>query len=111
MRTEVYNVNDILDIMSKDGDWCCTFLQSRSMDAGVLRLKPGEDDPQSPHVNDEIYYIIKGDGFITIEGKDIPIKEGSVIFVPAKAKHKFHGNTKELIALYIFAGRDEDITN
>ncbi len=112
MRVEydAYNVDDILRMMIRDGDWCCTFLQRGSMDVGVLRLKPGEEDPQAPHVNDEVYYIIKGDGFIRIEDKDIPVKDGSVIFVPARARHKFHGNTKELVALYIFAGRDEDLT-
>lgn len=110
MGADVYNIGDMLRIMSKNGDWCCTFLQKGSMDVGVLRLKPGEDDPQSPHLNDEVYYIIEGDGFIRVEGKDIPVREGSVVFVPAKARHKFHGNTRELVALYVFAGRDEDIT-
>ncbi|MCS7140597.1 MAG: cupin domain-containing protein [Candidatus Nitrosocaldus sp.] len=110
MRAEAYNVNDVLNAMGRGREWCCTFLHRGSMDVGVLRLMPGEDDPQAPHVNDEVYYIIRGDGFIRIDGKDVPIQEGSVIFVPARARHKFHGNTRELIALYVFAGSDEDET-
>jgi len=106
MKAYAYDVNKILNDMD---DWCCTFMQEGSMDVGVLRLKPGEADPQSPHVNDEIYYIIKGDGFLRIDDKDIPIHEGMVIFVPAKKRHKFHSNSKELVALYVFAGKDEDI--
>ena len=107
MSVRVYDVNMILRDIGND--WCHTFIYDTSMDVGVLRLKPGDTDPQSPHANDEIYYIIRGDGFLNIEGKDIPIREGMVIFVPAKKKHRFHGNKNELIALYVFAGRDEDV--
>ncbi len=111
MRRYVYDVNKILKDMDMNNDWYCTFMQENSMDVGILRLRPGEIDPQNPHVNDEIYYIIKGDGFLRIEDdeEDIPIREGMVIFVPAKKKHKFHNNSKELVALYVFAGKDEDI--
>ncbi|RMF30001.1 MAG: cupin domain-containing protein [Candidatus Nitrosothermus koennekii] len=81
------------------------------MAVGVLRLKPEQEDPQDPHLYDEIYYIIKGDGYLRVDDKDIEVKEGKIIFVPAYTKHKFHDNTKELIALYVFAGEDKDITD
>ncbi len=105
-----YDIPSIIkDIKDRD-DWCDTFLSKDSMAVGVLRLKPNEEDPQEPHLYDEIYYIIKGDGYLRVEDKDITIKEGRVIFVPAYARHKFHSNTKELIALYVFAGEDKDVS-
>ncbi len=106
---EYYDIPSIIKCM-RDKDWYDTFLCKESMSVGVLRLKPGEKDPQDPHINDEIYYIIKGDGYIRVDNKDIEVREGRVIFVPAYVSHKFHSNTKELIALYVFAGEDKDIT-
>lgn len=109
MYKDAYDIEEILNGMGND--WYCTFLQRDSMDVGILRLAAGEMDPQSAHVNDEIYYIIRGDGFLRVEDKDIPVKENMVIFVPARKRHKFHSNTKELVALYVFAGKDEDVTD
>ncbi|MEM2856689.1 MAG: cupin domain-containing protein [Candidatus Nitrosocaldaceae archaeon] len=100
---------DIDDIISKMNNWYETFISKPNMAVGVLRLRADELDPQDPHLYDEIYYIIKGDGYITIEDEVVDIKEGSIIFVPAYAKHKFHSK-KELIAIYVFAGEDKDVS-
>ncbi|MGC2574039.1 MAG: cupin domain-containing protein, partial [Candidatus Nitrosopolaris sp.] len=54
---------------------------------------PGENDTQEPHSVDEVYYVIQGNGFIKLNRKDHQIREGTSIFVPAKADHRFHANT------------------
>lgn len=102
---------DLYKIISSMNNWYDTFIERSNMAVGVLRLRPNELDPQDPHLYDEIYYIVQGDGYLNVEGEEIAIREGSVIFVPAHAKHKFHGNSKELIALYVFAGEDKDVTD
>ena len=106
---EYYDTSKIIDMLKARDDWCDTFIDKSNMAVGVLRLKPNQDDPQMPHAYDEIYYIIQGDGYLKLNGKDIKLKQGMVIFVPAYAEHKFHSNSKELIALYVFAGEDKDI--
>jgi len=53
--------------------------------------------------------VMKGHGFIQLGKEDVPIKPGSIIFVPAGKKHNFHGNKDELQVLYVFAGEDKDI--
>ena len=50
---------------------------------------------------------MKGNGFLNIENKDVQIKPGSIIFVPAKKKHHFHGNEDEFQILYVFAGKEK----
>jgi mannose-6-phosphate isomerase-like protein (cupin superfamily) len=78
------------------------FLQTNSFEAGLLRLNPEEKDTQGPHSADEIYYIIKGDGYIKIQDKSHAIRKGSCVFVPSKTKHHFHGNREQLVVLYVF---------
>ena len=55
---------------------------------------------------DELYYVIKGDGFLKINQRDYPIEEGKIFFVPKNIQHCFFGNKKELIVIYFFGGPD-----
>lgn len=76
------------------------------MAVGILRLAPGQEDDQLPHESDEVYYVVAGDGFLNIAGKDYPVSEAKAYFVGKNIKHKFHGNKKELVVLYFFGGPD-----
>lgn len=103
-----YDINYIVKDMK---GWYTTFIEEDNMAVGILRLRPNEQDPQEPHLYDEIYYIIKGDGYLRVNDEDIQVKEGRIIFVKAYTPHKFHSNTKEVIALYVFAGKDRDVSD
>ena len=70
-------------------------------------LEPGEDDTQDVHTSDELYYVIEGNGFIELGRKTRKqINEGSIIFVPAGLHHKFYGNSRKLVVLYVFARKE-----
>ncbi|MGB0855742.1 MAG: cupin domain-containing protein [Nitrosopumilus sp.] len=92
--------------IKKSSSYFYTFINRDSLAAGILLLKPGETDTQEPHDNDEVYYIISGDGFLKIKDKDYPVLENKVFFVKKNVKHYFHGNKKNLKALYFFGGSD-----
>ena len=49
------------------------------------------------------YYVIEG--FIRLDGKDHGIRQGTSIFVLAKAEHRFHGNKQDLVIFYALGGR------
>jgi mannose-6-phosphate isomerase-like protein (cupin superfamily) len=40
-----------------------------------------------------------------LDGKDYQIGEGTCIFVPAKADHKFHGSKEDLVIFYALGGK------
>ncbi len=48
----------------------------------------GHDD-QTPHKEDEAYFVLEGTGSIAIEGKEYPLHPGDLIFVPRCADHRF----------------------
>ncbi|MFQ5969258.1 MAG: cupin domain-containing protein [Nitrososphaerales archaeon] len=106
---DLYDAEEVLRKLDVSGNWFYTFMSKGTMDAGILRLKPGEKDPQGPHANDELYYVIKGHGFIQLGKEDVPVKPGSIIFVSAGKNHNFHGNKDEMQILYVFAGENKDI--
>lgn len=86
-----------------DDDYFNDFLHVRRLEAGVLRLRPGEEDTQTPHDSDELYYVVQGSGYLEAGSEHRAVKKGSVVFVPAKMPHHFYGNKDMLVVLYMFA--------
>ena len=101
-----FDTNEYLKALSKDSSYFHTFINRENLAAGILRLAPGEEDTQSPHESDEIYYVIRGNGFLKIGDKDYKISQGMSYFVAKNIDHRFHGNTVELVVLYFFGGPD-----
>jgi quercetin dioxygenase-like cupin family protein len=79
------------------------FLRVAAMSAGLYVLAAGATDPQRPHDEDEIYYVVRGQACMRLGSEDQPVGDGSVIFVPADVEHRFHDITKELVVLVCFA--------
>ena len=101
-----FDTKEYLENIVKGKSYFYTFINRDNLAAGILRLGPGEEDTQTPHDSDEIYYIVKGDGFLNIDGKDHSVSEGMSYYVRKNIEHKFHGNKKELVVLYFFGGPD-----
>jgi mannose-6-phosphate isomerase-like protein (cupin superfamily) len=79
------------------------FLHVPAMSAGLYVIPKGGSDPQKPHREDELYYIIRGRARMTVGQETKPVRAGSVIFVPATAAHRFHDVEEELAVLVVFA--------
>jgi mannose-6-phosphate isomerase-like protein (cupin superfamily) len=79
------------------------FLRVASMSAGVYVLAVGAADLQSPHQQDELYYVIRGKARMRAASKDQSVETGSLIFVAAHAEHSFHDIEEELAVLVFFA--------
>lgn len=105
MKT-VFDIEEYIKKIKKSNNYFDTFINNENMAAGVLVLQPKEKDTQEPHESDEVYFILKGDGFLKINDIDHSISENKMYFVGKKVPHYFHGNSKELIVLYFFGGPD-----
>src|SRR5574339_637018 len=101
-----FDINEYIKNISKSNSYYHTFINSENLAAGILRLAPGQEDDQTQHDSDEIYYVVRGDGFLSIAGRDYPVSEAKAYFVGKNIEHKFHGNKSELVVLYFFGGPD-----
>lgn len=79
------------------------FLRVPSLSVGVYVLAAGAADPQNPHNEDEMYYVVRGRGRMRVAAEEQVVKAGSVIFVPAKVDHCFFDVSEELEILVFFA--------
>jgi mannose-6-phosphate isomerase-like protein (cupin superfamily) len=78
------------------------FLRVRDLSAGLYVLEAGATDPQSPHAEDELYYVVAGRARVTVDETVRSVQAGSLIFVPALAPHRFHDITERLELLVVF---------
>jgi len=79
------------------------FLRVPTMSAGIYVLPADGTDTQSPHQQDEMYYVVRGRGRMRAGSEDQAVSAGSIIFVAARVEHSFYQITEELMVLVIFA--------
>ena len=87
---------------SADGQRYLEFLTVPDLSAGLYVLDAGAIDPQSPHAEDEVYYVVAGRARITVGDDTRDVQHGSVIFVAATVAHRFHDITERLELLVFF---------
>ena len=101
---KIFDLDSILLKLDKEtsSTYFLDFFRNNSFEVGVLKLNPGQKDTQGPHLEDELYFVIEGKGYINISEENHQIRKGSFIFVPSKTNHYFHGNKEPLVVLYVF---------
>jgi mannose-6-phosphate isomerase-like protein (cupin superfamily) len=77
---------------------------SPGLEIGVYVLVAPEPDHQQPHEDDEVYVVLEGTGTLEVEGKQVLLREGHAVFVPAGAEHRFSAY-EQLSVLVIFERR------
>ncbi|HEY2460918.1 MAG TPA: cupin domain-containing protein [Candidatus Acidoferrum sp.] len=103
-----YRIEDLFRQRIASGRSYLEFLRVPSLSCGLYTLSAGAEDKQSPHAEDEIYYVITGSARMTIRQNDGALEDralepGDIIFVPARADHRFHTITQDLVVLVVFA--------
>ena len=93
----------LLEEHTRAGKLYLEFLRVPSLSLGVYRLPAGGADPQSPHTEDEVYYVVSGRAQIRVSDEDRSVAAGSIVFVAARVPHRFHTIEEDLTILVFFA--------
>jgi mannose-6-phosphate isomerase-like protein (cupin superfamily) len=97
------NVAEIDQERTQSGTLYREFLRVPAMSAGLYMLPVGASDPQRPHHEDEMYYVLRGRARFKVGHEDREISAGSVLFVAAEVEHRFYDIAEELAVLVFFA--------
>ena len=103
MKSMFTKVADVDLDRAKGGQFYREFLRIPSMSSGLYVLSAGSIDPQVPHHQDELYYVLRGRGRFRAGVDDTEISAGSLLFVAAEVEHKFYDIKEELAVLVFFA--------
>jgi len=108
-RSVAVELDQIIEAARAAGDQWREFLRAGMFSAGVYRLPAGEADHQTPHAEDEIYYVLAGRAELEVEGKRQAVEPGSIAFVTKLAEHRFVDIAEDLELLVIFAPPETDL--
>jgi oxalate decarboxylase/phosphoglucose isomerase-like protein (cupin superfamily) len=87
------------------------FLRVPALSVGIYVLEAGATDTQSPHAQDEVYYVVSGKARMMLAEagmtNTVEVMQGTIIFVSAGARHSFYNITERLEVLVFFAPAGE----
>jgi mannose-6-phosphate isomerase-like protein (cupin superfamily) len=101
--TRVFALDSLLAEQREAGESWLEFLRVSTLRTGLYVLAAGAWDSQSPHEEDEVYYVVSGRAQFQAGAERWPAGPGSIIFVPARQEHRFTDITEELTILVFFA--------
>lgn len=84
---------------------------TNALTLGVAELPPGASKPihTHRHAQVEAYYVLSGEGVVSIAGVEHPVRTGSAVFLPGDAEHgAFNTGTGTMRLLYVFAADSFD---
>lgn len=99
---DAWELDEIEAARAASGRLYHEFLTVPDLSAGLYVLEAGATDPQSPHTEDELYYVVEGRGRIQVGHDDRAVVPGSLVFVAAQVPHRFHDIQERLVLLVVF---------
>ncbi|TAK11390.1 MAG: cupin domain-containing protein [Anaerolineae bacterium] len=100
---DAFELNELAQTQAESGKLYLEFLRRPSLSMGLYVLPAGATDPQFPHNEDEVYYVVSGRAHIRVGETDRAVQAGSVVFVEKRVPHRFHTIEDDLSVLVFFA--------
>ncbi|MDA0769040.1 MAG: cupin domain-containing protein [Chloroflexi bacterium] len=100
---ESFEILDVITMQKSLGEQYLEFFKGDNLSVGIYSIPIGDVDPQEPHTEDEIYYVVSGHGKLRVGDVVRSVKPGSIVFVGTGVEHQFHDITENLMVMVIFA--------
>lgn len=100
---EPIQIADVIDRVERADEPFLEFFRHESLSLEVYQLEAGATDPQTPHTEDEVYYVVSGRAKIRIGDDSHPVTPGDVVFVERGVEHRFLDIEEDLVTLIFFA--------
>lgn len=98
-----FDITSEMKTQQESGQPYREFLRVPSLSCGVYSLPAGASDLQSPHDEDEVYYVLRGRARVEIDGETVEAGPGSILYVRATAQHSFFEIEEDMTLLVFFA--------
>lgn len=98
-----YELSQLIQQRTESNKLYLEFLKVPDLSMGLYVLPAGSTDPQSPHTEDEVYYVVSGKAQILVAEENRDVQAGSIVYVEKNIAHRFHSIEEELTVLVFFA--------
>jgi len=99
---DAFELADLVAEQRTSGRPYLEFIKAPDLSVGLYVLPAGGVDRQSPHTEDEVYYVVSGEGRVSVGEDERPVRSGSIVFVAAHVEHRFHHITEDLTLFVAF---------
>jgi mannose-6-phosphate isomerase-like protein (cupin superfamily) len=79
------------------------FLRVPALHCGLYRLERGSRDMQTPHDEDEVYYVLEGKAKLKVGDELKEVSPGMLLYVRATETHSFFEIEEDMVLLVVFA--------
>jgi mannose-6-phosphate isomerase-like protein (cupin superfamily) len=100
---QAYELNQLIQQRADSDKLYLEFLKVPDLSMGIYVLPIGGTDPQSPHTEDEVYYVVSGKAQIKVANENRAVQAGSIVYVAKNLEHRFHSIEEELTVIVFFA--------
>lgn len=100
---QTYELNQLIAQHTDSNKSYLEFLKVPDLSMGLYILPAGGLDPQSPHIEDEVYYVVSGRAQIKVADENRAVQAGSIVYVAKNVEHRFHSIKEELTVIVFFA--------
>jgi mannose-6-phosphate isomerase-like protein (cupin superfamily) len=100
---KVFELGDLLEAKQKISPPYYEFLRVPTLSCGIYTLAAGSKDLQSPHDEDEVYYVISGKARLRVGDEEQTVQPGSILYVRATSEHSFFEIEEDMKLLVFFA--------
>jgi mannose-6-phosphate isomerase-like protein (cupin superfamily) len=100
---QAFELAQLLEERKQSNKLYLEFLKVPDLSMGLYTLPAGGTDPQSPHTEDEVYYVVSGRAKILVAEEILDVQAGSIVYVAKNVAHHFHSIEEELTVLVFFA--------
>ncbi len=98
-----FELADLIQKQKGSGTPYLEFLRVPSLSCGVYSLPAGATDLQSPHDEDEVYFVVSGQGRVRLGEEEREVGRGSILYVEATSDHSFFEIDEDMTLLVFFA--------
>jgi mannose-6-phosphate isomerase-like protein (cupin superfamily) len=100
---QAYELTQLISQRTDSNKAYLEFLKVPDLSMGLYVLPAGGADLQSPHTEDEVYYVVSGKAQIRVDNEDRAVQAGSIVYVAKSVEHRFHSIEEELTVIVFFA--------
>ncbi len=100
---KTFELGELIGDLKKSDAPYLEFLRVPSLSCGIYSLPAGSKDLQSPHDEDEVYFVIEGRARVRVGDEERNVSRGSILYVTATKDHSFVEIEEDMTLLVFFA--------
>jgi mannose-6-phosphate isomerase-like protein (cupin superfamily) len=100
---DAFQLDDLVAALDSSRHDFAEFFRAERLSLTVAFWPAGSIDDQTPHTEDEVYFVASGRAQIHVAGEDSAVESDTIVYVAAGVEHRFHSIEEDLKVLVFWA--------